>query len=37
MEAHDNPTQIVVMLEHESVEFHEQVVSMLDEFEFVGS
>ena len=27
--AHDNPTQIFVILEHESMKFHEQVVSML--------
>jgi len=32
IEAHDNPTQIIVMLEHETVEFHKQVVSVLSGF-----
>ena len=32
IEAHDNPTQIIVMLEHKTIEFHKQVVSVLSAF-----
>ena len=31
-ETHDDPPQVIVMLEHESIEFHKQVVPMLNMF-----